>query len=143
MIKLLIRTLHHYFHALELRTDLLYEVWCQKENLKGEDRSFLSVAGSLLRHPAWEECMVRLLRFMKSTDTILLFDIGANTGYWLEHFIQYFPKTSAHAFEPTQNAFIDLENRFHGRPGIYLYNKGLSNCHEKKEISVAVDSKFS
>lgn len=138
-----IRTLHRYSHAIAFRADLLYELNRAKRTSAWICDHHHRLCWDILRRPAREECFIRLLRFLSPEDSCLLFDIGANTGYWLEHFLRYFPQTEAVGFEPTRNACERLKKRFWKRKNVIIHNVGLSETKGKVEIHIANDSRFS
>lgn len=138
-----IRTLHRYSHAITLRADLLYELKRAKRSSDWIGHHYHRLCRDILRSPAGEECFIRLLRFLLPEESCLLFDIGANTGYWLEHFLRYFPHTEAVGFEPTRNACVQLQKRFWNNKNVIIHNVGLSETKGESEIHIASDSRFS
>lgn len=128
-----IRTLHHYVHSIEFRTELLSEVFRAKR------MGFVlpsGVMGEVWRSPALLEAMIRFLRFIDPQETVLLLDVGANTGYWCSLFRSFFPRTVTHAFEPVSETYGQLQHRFAGDASVITHHVGLSDAKEKVQINL-------
>jgi len=118
-----------------IRAELVNELLRAKSRMSVPKGSFWSI----LRRPSGIEDMIRFYRFVKSTDKIILIDVGANTGYWAETFLKFFPFTEVYAFEPTSRCFQELQQRFAGNSKVRLYHLGLSNHVGVMEINLTQD----
>ena len=58
----------------------------------------------------------------------LIFDVGAYVGDTIEQFKLSFPESYIHAFEPFDESFSFLKNRFQKTDKIFLNNKALGDC---------------
>mgnify|MGYP001262224594 FL=1 len=59
---------------------------------------------------------------------IVVFDVGANNGQYLGHFISnYEGQFAAHCFEPSRSAFAELAKRYETDRSVVLNNVGLGN----------------
>src|SRR4051812_14899518 len=106
------RLLHHYAHAVELRSHLSNEL--QRARRRGH-RLPPNIFWKVWKSPSQFDDQILLLRFLKADDSLLLIDAGGNVGYWSEQFLMFFPKTRILAFEPVQKSFAVYQDRFRGR----------------------------
>lgn len=62
----------------------------------------------------------------------VLFDVGANVGQTIELFRQRFERPIIHAFEPSPEAFAQLQHWSAGMPDLHLNNFALGSCSETR-----------
>ncbi len=126
-------TLRHYAHAVEQRAELLRETqWLKKRGVRlppGTERRIWA-------DPAGMAPYVRLPRFINPDENVFLIDVGGNTGYWCETFLEFFPKTTVAAFEPVSEAFRQYKNRFLQNPGVRVFQVALSDRQGEAPIHV-------
>jgi len=60
-----------------------------------------------------------------TTDTPLVFDVGANIGQSVRKFRRYFPQSVIHAFEPGPNTFKTLCHETQNSTDLHLWNVAL------------------
>lgn len=77
--------------------------------------------------PHVEEEFIWLLRFIPSHEEITLIDIGGNSGYWAEEFLQFYPNSKVYGFEPILEMFQEYQNRFSGNSAVHIYNTALGS----------------
>jgi len=63
-----------------------------------------------------------------------IIDIGANEGQFAEKILTVLPSVEVHCFEPLQEAFKKLQSNFSKEKNIFLYNFGLGETNEVREI---------
>jgi FkbM family methyltransferase len=122
-------------HRAELLSELL--------RAKRQNRLPGGVIRETLLRPSAIEDLIRFYRLIKSTDEIVLIDVGANTGYWSERFLKFFPKTKIYAFEPSSISFQQLERRFRDNPNVHTFHVALSNEKGVRTLHLAKDPTFS
>lgn len=134
------RFLQHYAHALNLRFSLVCE-------LKHAVRSGKTIPKQIIRRvlkcPHGYDDKILLLRLLDPSENNLLIDVGGNTGYWCESFLEFFPNTDVVAFEPLRQAFQKYKQRLRKMENIEVHNVGLSNKKEQVEIHIAEHSAHS
>ena len=53
-----------------------------------------------------------ILNKLQKKKDLIIFDIGANTGRWIDNSIQRFNIENIHAFEPSKNEFKLLKEKY-------------------------------
>lgn len=66
----------------------------------------------ILRCPSRHEDPLNIARFISADGSVLLVDVGGNTGDWAKLFCEYFPGTTVMAFEPDPRATEAYERKF-------------------------------
>jgi FkbM family methyltransferase len=71
-----------------------------------------------------------LFRFIKNGD--IIFDIGANIGWYSLSFAKRFPDSTIYSFEPLEKTYLDLEKnvRLNNLANIHINNFGFSDKNE-------------
>lgn len=128
------RRLHHYAHSVEFRAFLLSEL--QRARKQGIEIP-TSVFWQTLRNPARYEDRIQLLRFIRPDESVLLIDVGGNTGFWSEDFLTVFPNTKIIAFEPISALFSEYQNRFRLNANVKVFQAALSDAPGEADIHVA------
>lgn len=123
-----------YGAAIHLRASLLLEI--------NNARKSGSIIPSAIKRRIWKEPhnheeYIWLLRFVSNKEEVRLIDIGGNSGYWAEEFMQYYPKTRAFAFEPVDEMFEQYVARFKKNTNVKVFHTALGDLVEQKEINVA------
>ncbi|MEQ9303259.1 MAG: FkbM family methyltransferase [Marinoscillum sp.] len=102
------------------------------ENVSGYNivkKGYLPVGASLV-----EDILYKL-----RVEPRLIFDVGANIGQTCERFREGFPDATIYAFEPFQEAFSLLENKFLNEDMVKPYHLGFGS--EKARLNVVIDQK--
>ncbi len=132
----MLNSIFHYASALKLRGELFKEIeFATKKNQKVPS----NVSKDIWRAPHDIEVFIWLLRYFNTSEKTLLVDIGGNSGYWAEKFMDFFPNLAIVAFEPVSEMFNQYKSRFENKDLINLSvnNVALSNSHGNSEINVA------
>jgi len=128
------RYIQHYAHAIDLRVSLLCE-------LRHAARAGKSIPEKIMRRvlkcPHGYDDKILLLRLLDPATDNLLIDVGGNTGYWCESFLEFFPNSRVVAFEPQKREFEAYRQRFSGVPNVAVHNVGLSDKEGRADIHVA------
>ncbi len=71
-----------------------------------------------------------------SSETIVLFDVGANVGGYSSALLDAFAGVDAfiHAFEPSAQTYAALGERLQGRERIEIHNFGFSDVNERRDL---------
>ncbi len=129
----------HYANALKLRSELLQE-------LKNATRNGRIIPKGIFERvwskPHDYEAYIWLLRYFDNHNPTLLIDIGGNSGYWAESFVEFFPNTSILAFEPVNEMFIQYEKRFSERPDIDVSVKNVALSENEGELVINVAKNY-
>lgn len=128
------RSIHHWGHAISLRAGLLCELDRAKRSGKAVPPG---IVGRVLRHPHAYEDKILLLRLLDPAADNLLIDVGGNSGYWCESFLEFFPRSRVIAFEPLAKEYEAYRTRFSGNANVTVHNLGLSDRQETADIHVA------
>lgn len=78
-----------------------------------------------------------LIACFPSVEINTIFDVGANVGQSTEQFLQKFPSSAVHCFEPTPVSYAELLQKFNGNPAVTTNNLGLSD--RTHQITFTVD----
>ncbi len=126
--------LHHYASAIQLRANLLVAV--KRARSKG-DHVPKGIFRSVWKEPHNQEEYIWLLRFVSNQNEVTLLDIGGNSGYWAQRFLDYYPKARVTAFEPVPEMYEKYVNRFSGNAAVKVFNTALGEATEQRDINVA------
>ncbi len=86
-------------------------------------QSIIHVNENLIFYP-------RLKRYFKSvlkSRELTVIDVGVNKGQTIDFFLKIAPQTRVLGFEPNQNLFRFLENKYQAMERIHLYQNGISS----------------
>ena len=125
----------HYSSSILTRCNILLELRRSQERGNKLPKSIFIRAW---KEPHIHEEYVWLLRFLDTSESVQLIDIGANVGYWSELFIEYFPHTKMLAFEPVKRSYLKNKERYIGNNNVNVYNVALGSKIENKDINVAI-----
>ncbi|MEO0454730.1 MAG: FkbM family methyltransferase, partial [Verrucomicrobiota bacterium] len=81
---------------------------------------------------------VDLRRYSEQCIDIIL-DAGANRGNTVLSYRSYFKPQVIYAFEPVVNSFNELKLNCQGFPDVRLFQMGLGDCCEKREINLSTN----
>jgi len=126
--------LYRYARAIKLRAELFLQL--AKSNKEGFKLP-KGLRSRIWKEPHNHEEYIWLLRFFPVTDRIRLIDIGGNSGYWSEDFMQYYSQTRTYAFEPVNEMFEQYKARFSHNPDVNVFHTALGETVEQKRINVA------
>jgi FkbM family methyltransferase len=73
-------------------------------------------------------------QWLKEYNFKTIIDVGANEGQFAGKISTIFPEAQIHCFEPLQQDFDNLKNNFRGRSNVSVYNFGLSDVNQEKQI---------
>jgi len=73
----------------------------------------------------------RVLECLSKHDVKSIFDVGANIGEYSVILNKYFPDSTIHAFELSEDTYITLAQNIKGLKNIICNNVGLSDVHQK------------
>lgn len=128
------RYIQHYAHAINLRASLFCE-------LRHAARAGKAIPEKIMRRvlkcPHGYDDKILLLRLLDPSSDNLLIDVGGNTGYWSESFLEFFPNSWVVAFEPQKREFEEYRQRFSGVPNVVAHNVGLSDEEGWADIHIA------
>lgn len=82
------------------------------------------------------------LRFRGGRTVEIVFDVGANVGQTLCGFVQYFPNSRIHCFEPVSSSFQELITRFGGRFEVAFNQVALGSADEIRPMSLHANSEL-
>jgi FkbM family methyltransferase len=83
-----------------------------------------------------------VLASLPSLHVEVIFDIGANVGQSLEHYLAWFPDAKVYCFEPSRSACNELKRAFSGRSKVEAYQvamgsaEGVGVLSENTDLSV-------
>jgi len=75
-----------------------------------------------------------------NSDKLIIADIGANIGYFSESFLEHYPNSIVHAYEPHPLHFQELDKLNNSR--LVLHPYGLFNSNGTFTIGMRSDGKF-
>lgn len=128
------RYIQHYAHAIDLRASLICEL---RHAVRAGKAIPEKIMRRVLKCPHSYDDKILLLRLLDPAADNLLIDVGGNTGYWCESFLEFFPASRVVAFEPQEPAFDEYRRRFSGAPHVVVHNVGLSDKEGVADIRVA------
>jgi FkbM family methyltransferase len=133
-----LRGLHHYANALHRRIENRFEIH-RAHRLGHRLPGALVRRASRLGIPA-ADIVVRLLRFVDPDAPVLLVDVGANEGQWIDQFLGLYADVRIIAFEPVAEAFAVLQRRHGGRAGVELVRAALSDHAGEAAMTLGHDT---
>ena len=68
----------------------------------------------------------------------IIFDVGANMGQSIERFLNDFKEAQIHSFEPNNEAFQILKEKYSKHKNIFLNNFALGETNKKKILNCTV-----
>ncbi len=77
-----------------------------------------------------------ILNKLQKKKNLIIFDIGANTGRWIDNSIQRFNVENIHAFEPSKNEFRLLKEKYSNDKKIILNNFAMGDRNENKILNI-------
>lgn len=80
------------------------------------------------------------LNYLKSNDSPIIFDVGANEGQSINRFKKIYKNSVIHAFEPSKKIFSKLNENYGNKSNICLNNFGLANEIGYKKFNLAKQS---
>jgi FkbM family methyltransferase len=98
-------------------------------------RNFVRLA--LKRHPIQYRSRWPDLEMFNLARNDVVFDVGANVGWFVECVLAYQPWAIVHAFEPVPQAFAVLQTTFKDYSDIYCRNIALGSQAGQKPINVS------
>ena len=88
--------------------------------------------------------LARKKQLLESYGIDTLLDVGANAGQFARQFRNYLGYAGRIlSFEPLKSAFAQLEARARGDAGWQVFNFGIGDANERREINVAANSQSS
>lgn len=135
-----LRFIRHYAHAVDLRASLACELGRAARSGKAIPKHILR---RVLISPHGYDDKILLLRLLDPCENNLLIDVGGNTGYWCESFLEFFPSSRVVAFEPLEREFGEYQRRFRGASNVVVHNVGLSDRKGDAQIHLAAVSSHS
>ena len=106
--------------------------YCRKLGFEIHGTGYIqSVKKSSFKDDAFE----KQKELVRNTSPVI-FDIGANRGDVSQKYIDLFPNATIYAFEPFQEVYKVLKDRFQSNTSIHCYNKGISDTVEQREFYV-------
>jgi FkbM family methyltransferase len=133
----MLRTLHHYAHAVESRLFQLQEMSLLRREGVHFDKSFYL---NLWKSPGKTEDWVNLARFLKPVEKVLLIDIGANVGDFTADFLALYKEGESVCFEPVEATFHQLTKRFSGDARVTMHRCALSDSDGVGTIFLHADN---
>ncbi len=136
----MLRTLHHYAHAVETRLFLLYELsLLRRDGIRLEKDYYRKI----LKNPSNAEDWIHFVRFLQPSDDVLLLDLGANVGKFTADFLSIYRKGRAVLFEPVQSTFDGLTRRFVNDDRVQTHHCAISDFDGVAQINVEEESSLS
>jgi FkbM family methyltransferase len=133
----MLRSLHHYAHAIETRLFQLEELARLRARGVHFDRHFYV---EVLRAPGTTEDWVNLARFLNPSEKVLLLDVGANVGDFTAAFLAHYKQGRAICFEPVQSTFDGLTRRFAANNRVLTHRCALSDAEGEGTIHLHADN---
>ncbi len=133
----MLRTLHHYAHALESRLFQLQELSLLRAEGVHFDKRFYR---NLWKSPGQTEDWVNLARFLNPSEKVFLIDVGANVGNFTAEFLSLYKIGKSVCFEPVQATFEQLANRFSADVRVVTHRCALSDADGVGTIFLHADT---
>jgi hypothetical protein len=73
-------------------------------------------------------------RFVPSSASPLILDVGGHTGGSVCRFKETFPASVIHSFEPSPERFQELKRSTSSEAGVFLWNRALGGAAGKKTL---------
>ena len=87
----------------------------------------------IVKHNSFNAIHRFILNELLNTNTINIFDIGANDGGSIKRFSKYFPKSKIFSFEPTEHLFNKIKNQFNSEK-VKIFNYAVGEKDELKDF---------
>lgn len=84
-----------------------------------------------------------VMRFARTRDLKLIFDVGANIGQTALHLRRFLPRATIHSFEPVPATCTELRRNTAGHPTIQVHPLAMSNATGETDIFVTDNSQLS
>ena len=81
--------------------------------------------------------------YKKSSNPIVIFDVGANKGQTIDFFCKIFVEPTIYAFEPNPILYKKLIIKYRGNKNVNLYNLGISDINGELELNETVTDETS
>lgn len=95
-----------------------------------------AVKGQLFNDPKINGEYRFLKKLLSTNERLVIFDVGANTGYYSEKILSINQNVEIYCFEPVKNTFIKLSGRLGSYSNVKLYNFGLGERTKEDEIFI-------
>jgi FkbM family methyltransferase len=90
--------------------------------------------GYIIDRADGRDALADIKSLIHTTQTPVIFDVGANVGQTIADLLLAFPASTIHAFEPGGAAFQQLHQAYSKHQGIYLNNIALGASIRKQEF---------
>lgn len=90
-------------------------------------------------HPDWE--VLRLIGPVDREHIVL--DVGAHHGWFFHCWLDWCPKATVHAFEPTEESFVQMQNNYGDDPRVNLVQVGIGEVKGEMPLNILADSQVS
>ena len=77
---------------------------------------------------------------MKLGQSQTIFDVGANKGQSIERYLKIFPNCIIHAFEPIEEEYLGIKEKFSDNKNIHINNLALGEKKEDKLLNIMIRS---
>ena len=85
----------------------------------------------------------RIFKFFKKKKLKIIFDVGSYKGEFVDTFVDEYKNSKFYLFEPMQESFFYLKNKFKNKKNICIINRGVSDKNMVLELNVNVTSNAS
>ena len=76
-------------------------------------------------------------KLFSSQKKLIIFDVGANQGQSIERFLKIFPNCEIHSFEPINEEFQNIKEKYQANKKIKINNFALGDVSETKILHIA------
>ena len=87
--------------------------------------------------------IINYFKFNLSRSKLNIFDIGAHKGETIDLFLNNFNIDKIYAFEPNYELFNYLRNKYYSEKKVLIYNMGIGQIDELKNLNIMIDSSSS
>lgn len=98
-----------------------------------------AIKGQLFNDPNTNGEYKYLEKLLSNNDRLVIFDVGANTGYYSEKILSINPNVFIYCFEPVSSTFSKLQSRLSKFSNVTLQNYALGEIEKEAEIFVYDD----
>lgn len=84
----------------------------------------------------------RVLRILAKSNPKVVFDVGANMGFWTKELKKYSSKSEVYLFEPVPETFSVLTQNLEGLPNLNFFQLALSNSVETLDFKYYPDNSY-
>lgn len=96
---------------------------------------FKKLGYNVSRIPLGNNVYEDMARFLdNAAKETVIFDIGANVGQSVSNFLNYFPKSTIHSFEPGPETFLKLSAKHGNTENVHLQNLAMGSENKKMEF---------